>query len=332
MAQIVLGIASSHGPMLGSPADDFLKHGQRDIANGAHLDLDGAPLSYEELLEKADPTIAGELRTEIVEEKVAGCQAGIERLAKTIGEVRPDVVVIIGDDQHEQFLEDNQPAVLIYSGETIENGVSPLPETAPEYWKTARSQYHENDRPRDYPVASGLARYLTESLVDAGFDISHSEKLPRPTGEGHAYGFVHHRLMTQHSAPIVPVMLNTYFPPNQPTPARCFALGQALADAVRAWPEDIRVGFVASGGLSHFTVDPILDRRVLDAFMRRDGEVLGSLPKVRLNSGNSEIRNWIVVAGASEELDPVWYDYIPCYRTPAGTGCGMGFAILGQGQ
>ena len=46
---------------------------------------------------------------------------------------KPDVVVIMGDDQHEQFLTDNQPAILIYLGETIENGVLPPPATAPEY-------------------------------------------------------------------------------------------------------------------------------------------------------------------------------------------------------
>lgn len=329
MADIVLGLASSHGPMLGSPVEDFLKHAERDIANNAHLDLDGVELTYEALLEKADPSIADELLPDIVTSKVAGCQAGIAHLADALADEKPDVVVIIGDDQHEQFLSDNQPAVLIYSGETIENGVLPLPATAPEYWKTARSQYYEADQPRNYPVAAAFARYLTTFLVDAGFDISHSEKLPRPTGEGHAYGFVHHRLMTGFSAPIVPVMLNTYFPPNQPTPARCFALGRTLAKATKAWPEDIRVAFVASGGLSHFTVDPDLDATVMSAFLARDGEVLGSIPKHRLNSGNSEIRNWIAVAGACEGLSPVWHDYIPCYRTPAGTGCGMGFAILG---
>ena len=330
MAEIVLGIASSHGPLLGSPAEDFLKHADRDINNKAHLDLEGQQLTYGELLAKADPGLSDELLPEVVEERVAGCQAGIARLAAALDAVSPDVVVVIGDDQHEQFHEDNQPAVLIYSGETIENGVSPLPETAPEYWKKARSQYHQPDRARDYPVSSGLARHFTESLVTAGFDISHSEKLPRPTGEGHAYGFVHHRLMTGYTAPIVPVMLNTYYPPNQPTPARCFALGQALGDAVREWPEDIRVAFVASGGLSHFTVDPDLDRTVMDAFLACDGNVLGNIPRVRLNSGNSEIRNWIAVAGACSGLAPEWHDYIPCYRTPAGTGCGMGFAILGS--
>ncbi len=147
---------------------------------------------------------------------------------------------------------------------------------------------------RGYPVAADFARHLTSSLVDDGFDISHSEKLPRPT--------------------------------------RCFALGQGLAKAVRAWTEGLRVAFVASGGLSHFTVDPELDAKVMRAFLDCDGDVLGNIPKNRLNSGNSEIRNWITVAGACAGLSPVWRDYIPCYRTPAGTGCGMGFAILWTGS
>ena len=44
-----------------------------------------------------------------------------------------------------------------------------------------------------------------------------------------------------------------------------------------------------------------------------------------LNSGNSEIRNWIAAAGAAEHLTARALDYVPCYRSPAGTGCGMGF-------
>lgn len=328
MAEVVLGLASSHSPVLGSPAADFLKHAERDFASTTHLDRDGAPASYEDLLKAADPAIADDLAPDVVEAKVSDCQAGIDRLAHALAEVKPDVVIIVGDDQKEQFLEDNLPAMLIYSGETIDNDILPLPASAPEYWKTARSQFHEAETRRTYPVASGLARHLTESLVAGGFDISHSEKLPRPRGEGHAYGFVHRRLMTRYLVPIVPVVLNTYYPPNQPSPARCFAFGRALADAVRSWPEDIRVAFVASGGLSHFTVNTELDHVVMQAFLAGDGEALGAIPRRQLNSGNSEIRNWIAVAGASAGLKPQWHNYIPCYRTPAGTGCGMGFAIL----
>ena len=330
MARIVLCIGSSHGPMLGSPAEDLLKHADRDINKKSHLDLSGRETTYEGLLAAADPAISDELRPETVAQKHAACQAGISRLSAALTDAQPDVVIIVGDDQREQFREDNQPAVLIYSGEKIANDVSHLPDTAPEYWKKARSQYHQPDESRDYPVAAAFARHLTEGLIAREFDISHSESLPRPTGEGHAFGFVRNRLMEEPATPIVPIMLNTYYPPNQPTPARCFALGRALAAAIRDWPEDIRVALVASGGLSHFTVDPDLDRSVMKAFLAQDGDVLGAIPPERLNSGNSEIRNWIAVAGAAEGLDPVWQDYIPCFRTPAGTGCGMGFAVLGD--
>lgn len=92
-------------------------------------------------------------------------------------------------------------------------------------------------------------------------------------------------------------MLNTYFPPNQPTPARLarrFAHGRKTSGLLLSRP----------AGRALFTVDPDRDRLVLDAFFARNGEALGNILRVRLNSGNSEIRNWTTVAGASGELVP----------------------------
>jgi 3-O-methylgallate 3,4-dioxygenase len=45
-------------------------------------------------------------------------------------------------------------------------------------------------------------------------------------------------------------------------------------------------------------------------------------------AGTSEIKNWIVVAGAMAEagLTMDLVDYVPCYRSEAGTGSAMGFA------
>jgi hypothetical protein len=50
------------------------------------------------------------------------------------------------------------------------------------------------------------------------------------------------------------------------------------------------------------------------------------LPAELLNSGSSEIRNWITVGGALGDLRNDFTEYYPVYRTPAGTGCGMAFA------
>ena len=132
--------------------------------------------------------------------------------------------------------------------------------------------------------------------------------------------------MTEGTIPTVPIMLNTYYPPNQPTPKRCYNLGQALKDAIESWPKDLRVGILASGGLSHFVVDEGLDQAALTGMQAKSVEQLMALPREKINSGSSEIRNWIVVTGATEDLDMDVVDYVPCYRSPAGTGCAMGFA------
>ena len=58
-----------------------------------------------------------------------------------------------------------------------------------------------------------------------------------------------------------------------------------------------------------------------------DHAVLASLPAAALNAGSSEIRNWIVVAGAVEGRRNQWIDYHPIRRTPAGTGIGAAFAV-----
>jgi 3-O-methylgallate 3,4-dioxygenase len=219
------------------------------------------------------------------------------------------------------------PAILVYWGETIENNPLDMGDEAPEFWKRARSQYYEKETMRAYPVASELGLHLIGSLIDQGFDVAHSKRLGKPRGEGHAFGFVHRRLMPEKVVPVVPVALNTYYPPNQPRPARCYELGKAIRQAVRSAKNGARVAVVASGGLSHFTVDEELDRLVLDACRRGDGAALSSIPPAKLNSGSSEIRNWITVAGAAEHLSTDWQEYVPCYRSAAGTGCGMGFAV-----
>jgi 3-O-methylgallate 3,4-dioxygenase len=331
MADIVLAIGTSHSPMLGRLAEDHIRHAEIDQGKTdwkrTLLDKEGRPASYDELLSQADPNIAGQISEDIIAGRVTRCQQAMDRLQAVIAGADLDALIIVGDDQHEQFLDDNLPAVLIYSGNTIWNNVLQLPADAPGWWQRARAQYHEVTAIRGYPVAADLARHMVGYLMDQDFDISHSEKLPRDHGEGHAFGFVHRRLLGERPIPVVPVVLNTYFPPNQPTPRRCYALGEAIRAAIGAWPEPCRMGILASGGLSHFLVDEDLDRQVLDACRTADKDALCALPTRKLNSGNSEIRNWIVSAGAAEHLTTDWQEYVPCYRSEAGTGCGMAFAV-----
>ncbi|HEV2429907.1 MAG TPA: protocatechuate 3,4-dioxygenase [Burkholderiales bacterium] len=327
MAGLVAAFGSSHSPALASAAADMPGHARRDEQHAHHLDREGNRVTYQELLRKAPPGF--DMSAETIERRVEACERHLDRLARSIANAKLDALIVVGDDQREQYFEDNMPAFLVYCGASIRNSTLDLPLEAPEYWKRARSQYHEPDAPRDYPVARDLGLHLIQFLLDAGFDVSFSEKLAKPRGEGHAFGFVHRRLMGSRIVPVVPLVVNTYYPPNQPRPRRCFQLGKMLARGVKELDEDIRVGIIASGGLSHFTIDEELDRRVLEACRTGDEKALASIPLAKLNSGNSEIRNWILVAGAAVGLRADWQEYVPLYRTPAATGCGMAFAAWG---
>jgi 3-O-methylgallate 3,4-dioxygenase len=302
-------------------------HARRDEGYARHLDRDGKRVSYAELLEKAPAGI--DISPETLQKRVAACERHLDRLSASINDAQLDALIVVGDDQREQYLEDNTPAFLVYGGATIANAPLELSADAPEYWKRARAIYHEPDAPREYPVARELALHLIRHIED--FDLSFGEKLARPRGEGHAFGFVHRRLLGARVVPVVPVVVNTYYPPNQPRPKRCFALGRAIGQAVSSFDVGQRIGIIASGGLSHFTIDEELDGEILKACEEGDETALAAIPPAKLNSGNSEIRNWIVMAGAAAAagLRPAWREYVPLYRTPAGTGCGMAFAAWG---
>jgi 3-O-methylgallate 3,4-dioxygenase len=75
-------------------------------------------------------------------------------------------------------------------------------------------------------------------------------------------------------------------------------------------------------------VDEEFDSSVLRAIQEADVDALSRIPDAMFQSGTSEIKNWIVVAGAMAEagLSMRIVDYVPCYRSEAGTGSAMGFA------
>jgi aromatic ring-opening dioxygenase LigB subunit len=99
-----------------------------------------------------------------------------------------------------------------------------------------------------------------------------------------------------------------------------------MAHALAASPIDARVAVIASGGLSHFLCEEAFDRKVIQAIKEHDFGTLTQIPQEALCSGTSETRNWIALAGAIAHLRCTYDEYIPVYRTPAGTGIGLAFA------
>ncbi len=326
MAEIVLAAGTSHSPMLLTPPEQWGNFRARD-EQMTLIDNDGRPRGYAELAAAAAGRFDDALGAAAFTAVYDACQAALDRLAVDIAAASLDAVIIIGDDQKELFVDDLMPAILVYRGESVHlTRREPRPGEA-AWWSDTRSRYYARGEDEHYPVRADLARHLIESLMAADFDPADSTRLPRGRGIGHAFAFVHTRLLKRAPIPVVPVFLNTYFPPNQPTPRRCLGLGAAIRDAVATWPHSARVAVIASGGLSHFCINASLDRAVLAAMTGRDGEWLASLSPAALTSGTSEIRNWIAMYGAADHLDAAWSEYQPAYRTPAGTGTGCAFAV-----
>lgn len=333
MADIVVGVASSHTPQLSSGVDMWADHAERDRRNPRLLGRDARYHTYDELLGDVPAQVAQQLDRATWDAKYARCQAAIATLAATLDAARPDIAVIIGDDQRELFLDDGIPAFACFAGPQIIDHKPPAEEFAriPKGIQAAYWAVHQ-DQPAAHHVQAGLGLHLAEQLALADFDLTLLTQQPHGRTLGHAFTFPRYRLGLDPGTPIVPVFVNTYYPPNVPSAARCHALGQAIAGAVASWPDGAcaargaRVAVIASGGLSHFVVDERLDRGVLDAIASGDDTALRAIPREALRSGNSEILNWITAAGALAGLHATVVDYVPGYRTPAGTGAGMAFA------
>jgi 3-O-methylgallate 3,4-dioxygenase len=254
-------------------------------------------------------------------------QAAIESLSAALAAAGADLALVIGDDQRELFVDDGIPAFACFTGTELID-MRPDPDTFSRIPRGIKAAYWavHGEEPATHPVAQQLSAHIAEQLAWNDFDLTVFTAQPAGRTLGHAFTFPRYRLGLPATTPIVPLFINTYYPPNVPSAARCYDLGRALRRAVESWEPDARVAVIASGGLTHFVIDEALDRRVLDSIAAKDGAALGSISRDRLRSGNSEILNWIAAAGALEGLTPAIVDYVPGYRTPAGTGTGMAFA------
>ena len=345
MAKIVAGFGSSHTPLMSLPPEHWAKRAEDDTRNRELVrPSDGAHLSYDELLKTADPAIGDHLSEEIFARKFQAIQDGLDELGRNFEAVNPDFVVAFGDDQDELFFEDNLPSINVYWGDVLTHyprigGARP---NMSEAIKLAASVY--GTEVIDYPISPKLGLHIIEQLMERDFDVSSSrymkpeyggtigpstwyldfkrETKPRKQGMSHAFSFPVCRWFNGKRPPMVPIEINTCYPPNWISPKRAFALGRAVREAILNWDTDARVAIVCSGGLSHFTVDEELDRMALEGLTTANGEILSNLPRYKLQSATTETLNWVAAAGAMGDTPMEIITYEPAYRSPAGTGCG----------
>jgi OH-DDVA oxygenase/3-O-methylgallate 3,4-dioxygenase len=178
-----------------------------------------------------------------------------------------------------------------------------------------------------------LAELLIARGIEHGWDFAASNEWPDHPGDHHhvgtphAFAYILRRVMQDRAVPTLPIITNTFFPPNQPRPWRCFELGGLVHDVLGEWQRDVRVAVIGSGGMTHFVINEEFDRGLIGAIERRDAEFLRKIDPAYMKDGTSELLNWISASGClfKTPLDGALIDYVPCYRTEAGTGTAQGF-------
>ncbi|QSR30271.1 hypothetical protein CFI00_07090 [Nocardioides sp. S5] len=298
---LVLGLATSHAPAVLLPVEAW---------PAAHK-LMIADVAQSSDVEAETPEFLAHAK-ERIDSSAAALRSALEA-------ARPDVVIIVGDDQNEVFGPSVNPNLAVYCGDKVTGN------TLPRF----------RDQGFDETVTLGchpeVAHALAAGLVERGFDpavMTELRPLSKPEGIGHAFTRPAQMLQIAESGvPVVPVFLNSYHEP-LPSAQRCFALGQAIREIADSRPE--RIAVLGSGGLSHDPdgpragwIDEPLDRWVLDRISRGRGEELTNLFTFKtdtLNGGSGEIRSWVVVAGAMPGVPADVIDYIPLRHGITGLG------------
>jgi 3-O-methylgallate 3,4-dioxygenase len=333
VAHITLGIGTSHGPMLSVAPEIWPERVKADRANPQHF-YKGRTYTFDELvaLRKAEG-LAEQITPQVCRDRHLRCQRAIHKLADIFETNQPDAAVVVGNDQMEVFTRDQVPAFAVFWGEFVEG----IPRTAeflaslPPGIAAAEADRTPTEYTK-YPTLPPLGRYIIQRGIHEGFDVTQLTKLN--TGEigsnavPHAWGFVYRRIMRDKVVPHVPIFVNAFYEPNQPRAIRCFEFGRAIGRAIASWPRHQTIAVIASGGLTHWVLDEDFDRMVLEALRMCDAGALSRIPEEMFQAGTSEIKNWITVAGimAETRLRMNVLDYVPCYRSEAGTGNAMGFA------
>ena len=226
-------------------------------------------------------------------------------------------MLLIGDDQAENYGTDNIPQFLVYTGGDY----------LADDWDRKHSATIRTD--------AGIARTLVEGVMDEGFDVSWATqwKDGKLLSHAHTEPILY---LVRDSAPVVPVFVNAVHPP-APSPSRCYEFGRALGRVIEHQLHDKRIVVCASGGLSHFSpshpwahhvgsryvgdISVDFDRQVVAWMQAGQGHRLAELSSRELiEHGEAELRQWIVLLGAIGSRQPEFLVYEPIFRSIMGMG------------
>lgn len=173
-------------------------------------------------------------------------------IARYLDDAKPDVIIAFLDDHFENHYRNLMP--------TFSIGIAPSHAGPADYMIKALGMTRKETIASDPELAESLLREL---LIE-GFDVARMGEIE--------YG---NNLMTplklirpEFDIPVVPFFTNVFTPPLT-TMSRAFALGEAVRRVVEAYPKELRVALLATGGLSHWPPVWTSDSPADDEFLQR---------------------------------------------------------------
>jgi hypothetical protein len=339
----ILGIGTTHHPSLTGTDESFAQTWQR-IINAPRIDPKWKD-------RKNWP--AGMLDEVGNDMGLSAGQRYRERMWKNfrkqrqiIDEFAPDFIVIIADDQYENFKETIIPPFCVYGLDD---------DFEQEVWNHGYMGKQENHwgEPHDWKMKihghRDGAKYLTAGLINSGVAMPYAYKLLHSPILAHGFNYTvlyldHDRKGFPH--PVIPLHVNCYGSavfnagggfahlfkepeevaqpdPPGPNPALCYEVGKRMAETLAESP--YRTVIMASSSWSHCFLstntgyvlpDYAEDRKMLAALEKGDYETWRkrTIDEVEA-AGHHELLNWHVLAGAMAALDrkPVIHDYVETF-------------------
>jgi hypothetical protein len=308
MAQALAGFATSHATALMEP-DEW--EGVRTLLRRIYAEKMGdeapsGPAGYEQ--EEFDDA----------SRRFAKIEAVQKLIRQRLTELAPDLLIIIGNDQDENFGAFGAPQFALYTGEQVL--------VSDRMSQTAQT----------YRCDRAFALELLGDLLESGFDVAQMWEPHGGALTAHAFTQVAHHFVPDAGTAILPVFVNAVTPPFPP-PRRYFEFGRAIRAALAHAGNGKRVVLCSSGGLSHFTLAQFtlagyqgphvmgsicadFDHGLLDAIRVADFDrVAAHSADDLVANGDSEFLQGITLLGTLPEgATPEALEYEPIYRAMTG--------------
>jgi aromatic ring-opening dioxygenase catalytic subunit (LigB family) len=207
-------------------------------------------------------------------------------------QARPDVLIVVANDQFVNFFWNNIPTFFVTTAEEVKG-------------QFTRHKFH-------YRNHKDLGRAIVRQGMQQGIDFSYGEHIELQ----HTQVVPLYFLLREPKIPILPIYVNTWVDP-VPSPRRCYQVGELIRKVADDSKE--RVAILATGGLSHFPgsprigeIDTHFDHKLLELMREGKGRSLVDYSvEELLQAGDSEFLNWMVVVGAVGDAKAAYTSYMP---------------------